>query len=650
MIPAPAKEVKSNISSMNNSLRHAQNSSSSGMFSGWILPILLRLTGASLWSSAALYCSFRALHKPLGVTFSSSPAVFGASVAFVISQCLLAANSEFDICLLLFSASIFELAWNLDETPLSTILNGKGSFLSRSSVGSGRQLMTMEDCFLLTTMIVLAPLIWLREVGYTLLTTYEMSDSASEGDLDRRRSFTALITLLGGTSLSFMFVLLLSSFLLKTRDISQHLFSFLFYSIMVGIPAFVEYPLLWKCLKMEPFSWALRFSLGPSIASEEAKALVLMRLWATSFVLVAVISFAMQTRSTSKYQVIYRKIFHAAVVFLFSPAPFISQWPGVVLLGFAFAVAFKILVAVELGRAFHTLSKKALFPSIIWSRVCDLIDSFEEPTLSPSSSSSPSPSSPSPPHDDKLSENNGKGFVLGHLLLLLGCAMPVWLTMVAKESSRLPPSIEGALTLLSLSGIVSVGLGDAAAAIIGTIAKENGVEHRWGILFQYIYDNTFGTLDPADHDWVLQGPPVSLDDSSTSTSTPLPPTPPTPTPQDLPQDPAPPSVVELVQYRWPGHDKTVEGTLAFAVCTFVATTVIAVSSGSELTSGLLVSIIVVSFFSSLVETFVSAADNLVVPLASWMSLFMSLHFLSAVRSKGFLQGLTYLINIDSQEL
>ena len=610
---------------------------SSGVFAGWVLPILLRLSGASLWSSASLYFSFRALHKPLGITFSSSPAVFGASVAFVISQCLLAANSELDISLLLLSASIFEFAWHLDETPLSTMLNGKGSFLSRSSVGSEGQRMTMEDSLLLTTTIVLAPVIWLREVCVTLLSTSQDSSQwESEGDLDRRRSFTALITLLGGTSLSFMLVFLLSSFLLKTREISQNLFSFSFYAVVLGIPAFVEYPLLWKCLQVEPFSWALRFSVGPSAASDEAQALVLLRLWATSFLLVAVLSFAMQTRSTNKYQVIFRKIFHAAVVFLFSPAPFISRWPGVVLLGFAFAVAFKVLVAIEVGRAFHILSKKALFPSILWSGVSRFIDSFEE-----SSESDKVP--PPPPHTNLPSENSSKGFVLGHLLLLLGCAMPVWLTMVAKETSRLP-SIEGALTLLSLSGIVSVGLGDAAAAIIGTIAKENKVEHRWGPLFQYIYDNTLGTLDPADHDWVLKGPNDSQTDASPS------PPPPPPPPLTVPKDSVLSSSTVLVQYRWPGHDKTVEGTVAFALISFAATIVIAASSGSVLTSGLFLSISSVSLFSALVETFVSAADNLVVPLAAWMSLFMSLHVLSAVRSKGFLQGLSSLVNIDSQEL
>jgi len=118
----------------------------------------------------------------------------------------------------------------------------------------------------------------------------------------------------------------------------------------------------------------------------------------------------------------------------------------------------------------------------------------------------------------------------------------------------------------------------------------------------------------------------------------------------MPKDSVPSSSAVLVQYRWPGHDKTLEGTVAFALISFAATIVIAASSGSVLTSGLFVSIAFVSLFSALVETFVSAADNLVVPLAAWMSLFMSLHVLSAVRSKGFIQGLTSLVNIDSQEL
>lgn len=607
-------------------------SNNSTFFCAWILPILFRLAGTTLFSSASLYFSFRALHSQLGINFSSSPAVYGASVTFVLSQCVIAAKSELDICVLLLSIALFELVWNFNQIPFLPILPTKGSFLLLTSVGSDGQRMTLGDSLVFSTALVLAPLVWFREVFIAILDVPLDVNLIDEGELDRQKSFIALITLLGGTSVSFVLLLLSSSILLQVQSSSQAFFSLLFYTIVLGIPAFIEYPLLWKCLREEPFRWAIRFSIGPSKASLDSFAFYLISFWAISLVLVLFISFIMlKIRLNFKYQAIARKIFHAVVVLLFVPAPIFGKFPGTVLLGFAFSVAFKVLVAVELGRVFHLLSKKALFPSILWSGVTTLVDSFEEIETNSSESTNKTL--------DESIETEKNRFVLGHILLLLGCATPVWLTIVANEYSRLP-KLEGSLLLLSLSGIVSVGLGDAAAAIIGTIAKVNYIEHRWGPIFQYAYDNTFGTLDPADHDWQLDGSTETL--SSSSENNP---------PSVMHQDPASSISSSTIEYRWPGHNKTVEGTAGFILCAFVSTILIASISGiNELSSGLFVSIAIVSIFSALVETFINAADNLIVPLASWSSLFVCLHIVDAIKLKGFVEGLVSLVNVESQEL
>jgi len=60
----------------------------------------------------------------------------------------------------------------------------------------------------------------------------------------------------------------------------------------------------------------------------------------------------------------------------------------------------------------------------------------------------------------KSSQDTGK-FVLTPLYLLLGCSLPIWLDFLKNSSATKPP-------ISSFSGILSVGIGDAAASVIGS--------------------------------------------------------------------------------------------------------------------------------------------------------------------------------------
>jgi dolichol kinase len=58
-----------------------------------------------------------------------------------------------------------------------------------------------------------------------------------------------------------------------------------------------------------------------------------------------------------------------------------------------------------------------------------------------------------------VDEREKDGLVLTHLYLLLGCAIPIWLEAVADQRDRDP--------LHAFSGVLLVGIGDAAAAVFG---------------------------------------------------------------------------------------------------------------------------------------------------------------------------------------
>ena len=127
--------------------------------------------------------------------------------------------------------------------------------------------------------------------------------------------------------------------------------------------------------------------------------------------------------------VITRKWFHFVAIVLFAPST--QYFPQLMALGYA--VALCVLVVLE------TLRHDAPALNGFYQLVHD-------------------------PSKDNLSD----GIILSHMCLILGCAIPLWLTQ-AMESSTVTP-------LLAQWGILCLGVGDAMGAVVG---KTYG-SIRWG--------------------------------------------------------------------------------------------------------------------------------------------------------------------------
>ena len=134
-------------------------------------------------------------------------------------------------------------------------------------------------------------------------------------------------------------------------------------------------------------------------------------------------------RSHRCSNIILRKGYHVLAVALFLPA--LLRQPQ--LLGVALAVAFAVLVAVEVVRC-------GTIPGVS-DRVQAFMSSFVD------------------------SRDCGVVFVT-HFTLLLGLALPVWLSNAMNDSS--PALVVNTLWPGALAGIVATGVGDAAASVVGS--------------------------------------------------------------------------------------------------------------------------------------------------------------------------------------
>jgi len=140
------------------------------------------------------------------------------------------------------------------------------------------------------------------------------------------------------------------------------------------------------------------------------------------------------TISDSQRVVLARKWFHFVAVLLFTPVTIAAPQ----LLSLSYAVALAILILFESARA-----------------DLPMIQQFHERYLDPSK-------------DDV----GGHKLVISHMALIVGCAMPLWISEAVLEASgdssmfRVRPS---SLLLLQLWGVLSLGIGDAMGAIVGVV-------------------------------------------------------------------------------------------------------------------------------------------------------------------------------------
>ena len=132
-----------------------------------------------------------------------------------------------------------------------------------------------------------------------------------------------------------------------------------------------------------------------------------------------------------------RKIYHILAILMFVPG---TLWmPGMMCL--SYGVAISVLLVLECARSFAVRPVGATLHAFIMAHV---------------------------------DARDAGGLVCTHIYLLLGCALPAWLS--PKEawyngvfSSKFTPVGEPLLVqLIPFAGIMALGVGDAAAAVVGT--------------------------------------------------------------------------------------------------------------------------------------------------------------------------------------
>lgn len=292
-----------------------------------------------------------------------------------------------------------------------------------------------------------------------------------------------------------------------------------------------------------------------------------------------------------------RKIFHFGAVLMFIPGIGLLTNNVTLLYFFSFtlAVAVKVLVLLECIRILR------IGPSLLWLTIDKYMRQY-------------------------LDQRDQGIFILSHLYLLLGCAVPVWLTLsfrqkersigIATNESFLSPF----LILLSLTGILSIGIGDAFAAVIGIVRQLTVLRpFYWGNIVRYTLETILGpdeeddiptntgTKEETNSDTVV---------SSSSSSTPS---------------------FSIYTYidTWSGARKTVEGTLAFMI-TYILVAVLHLSIGycmnvinisSTMMIPLFVTLTMVAGICAFIETCAGGSDNLVVPLVAWLLSYSSIYLI-----------------------
>nr|KAJ3418234.1 hypothetical protein HK105_000171 [Polyrhizophydium stewartii] len=191
----------------------------------------------------------------------------------------------------------------------------------------------------------------------------------------------------------------------------------------LALAAFVVFavidPWAWRGMGVEPFLWTFAFISDLSTWRPFLIAYWCVLVYAAVWLAATWIPTA---SSLPAHVNMRRKYFHGLSVLMFVPGYLLE--PDFMHL--AFSVAMTVLVLLEYVRVFR------VGPS--WDAIHEFLQQF-------------------------LDERDRKGetAILSHLYLLVGCAMPVWLNRVAGSVSP----------LTGLAGVLALGIGDAAASMVG---------------------------------------------------------------------------------------------------------------------------------------------------------------------------------------
>ncbi|XP_062007346.1 dolichol kinase EVAN [Rosa rugosa] len=193
-------------------------------------------------------------------------------------------------------------------------------------------------------------------------------------------------------------------------------FSSLGFILIVIIPAWMQFV---QDFHMHPFLWVLSF-----IFSEPLKRLSLCGYW-VCVICVSVLRFYNISKNSKIERILLRKYYHLMAVLMFVPALIFQPE----FLDLAFGAALAVFLALEIVRVWR-----------IWP-----LGQFIHKFMS------------------AFTDHRDSDFlIVSHFSLLLGCALPIWMSSGYNDRPLSP-----------FSGILSLGIGDTMASVVG---------HKYGVL------------------------------------------------------------------------------------------------------------------------------------------------------------------------
>ena len=207
----------------------------------------------------------------------------------------------------------------------------------------------------------------------------------------------------------FVIVILMSTIFSKKNGVK--VLNFIF--VLGFLVSLFAYPLMWVSLGgKDPLQWLI----VDFIMDTETRVYIILS-WALALVLSLPI---LQASSKNFPRIVSRKLFHVLAVMMFLPVLYLDFN----LLYFSLGIAASLMLLAECTRVLRVFR----IHEILSRYMLSFTDERDMGTI-----------------------------VLSHFYLLVGCAIPIWLV---------PRSVENVLP--ASAGILSVGVGDAIAAVVGT--------------------------------------------------------------------------------------------------------------------------------------------------------------------------------------
>ena len=243
----------------------------------------------------------------------------------------------------------------------------------------------------------------------------------------------------------------------KCNAFSSSNFLILFYSLIVGqygISIFLSKYMFYDG-EIDIFTWMIHFvfyTKESGYTTLNMKNIIIVAYWFVILIVGMYIISKYGDYLSNNINIIKRKLFHVLAILLFVPISYVN----IELLNVALGVAFSLIVLIEFIRLNDTYSMIGLTISKYLNENTD--------------------------------ERDQGQLILTHMYLLLGCSIPLWigsmflfdqhsyyqkLQQQEENNAYLTSSLDtGIIYVCLLSGIVSVGVGDAVGSIVGKTSDE----------------------------------------------------------------------------------------------------------------------------------------------------------------------------------